>query len=94
MSEGRSRRPVFCLHPKNVDPPSPLANLQTIRAEQSDIEKWIRNDLWRLLKLRRIQTEDKIKAAAKNIEKLVNATGPVNEHTLKPLHLDSGVRHG
>jgi hypothetical protein len=75
---------VFCLHPKTVDPPSPLANLQAIQAEQADIEKWIRNDLCDVLKCRPKQTEDKLKATAKDIARLVNATAPLQEVILKP----------
>jgi TIR domain len=84
VSNGRKPRPVFCLHPKTVDPPSPLANLQAIRAEQADIEKWIRNGLCHVLKCRPKQTEDKLKTTAKDIAKLVNATAPLQEAILKP----------
>jgi len=84
VSNGRKPRPVFCLHPKTVDPPSPLANLQAIQAEQADIEKWIRNDLCDVLKCRPKQTEDKLKATAKDIARLVNATAPLQEMILKP----------
>ena len=84
VTNGRKPRPVFCLHPKTVDPPSPLANLQTIQAEHKDIEKWIRNDLRDVLKCRLKQTEDKLKATAKDIEKLVNNTAPLREVPLKP----------
>jgi TIR domain len=83
MSQGRKGRPVFCLHPKTVDPPSPLANLQTIRADCVDIEKWLGNDLTPLLNCRK-QTEEKRKATAMEIEKLVNAVGPIKETSLKP----------
>jgi TIR domain len=84
VSNGRKPRPVFCLHPKTVDPPSPLANLQATQAEQADIEKWIRNDFCDALKCRPKQTEDKLKAIAKDIAKLVNATAPLQEAILKP----------
>jgi hypothetical protein len=84
VSNGRKPRPVFCLHPKTVEPPSPLANLQGIQAEQGDIEKWIRNGLCDVLKCRPKQTEDKLKTIAKDIAKLVNATAPLQEAILKP----------
>jgi hypothetical protein len=84
VSKGSKPRPVFCLHPKTVDPPSPLANLQAIQAEHADIEKWIRNDLCDVLKCRPKLTEDKLKAAVKDIAKLVNATAPPREAILKP----------
>jgi TIR domain len=82
MCKGRKRRPVFCLHPKAVPPPSPLANLQSIPAERAEIEKWIRNDFSRVLT--RKHREDKLKGTVKDIEKLVNATAPVEELFLKP----------
>src|ERR1700693_4394401 len=41
----KTARPVFCLHPGDVVPPSPLANLQTIKATPDQLEPWIRNDL-------------------------------------------------
>jgi hypothetical protein len=84
MSKCSKPRPVFCLHPKTVEPPSPLANLQTIRAERQDIEKWLGNDLCPLLNCRRRQKEDRRKATVKDIERLVNATGPIQETSLKP----------
>jgi len=84
LINGRKPRPLFCLHPKGVDPPSPLANLQAIQAEHADIEKWIRSDLYDVLKFRPKQTEDKLKATAKEIAKLVNATAPLQEEILKP----------
>jgi hypothetical protein len=84
VSNGRKPRPVFCLHPKTVKPPSPLANLQAIQAEHGDIEKWIRNDLCDVLKCHPKQTEDKLKATAKDIAKLINATAPLQEVILKP----------
>ena len=84
VKNSRKPRPVFCLHPKTVEPPSPLSNLQAIQAEQADIEKWIRNDLCDVLKCRPRQTDDKLKATAKDIAKLVNATAPLQEVSLKP----------
>ena len=43
--KGPPGRPVFCLHPVEVVPPSPLANLQTIQATPEQLENWIRNSL-------------------------------------------------
>jgi TIR domain len=45
ISKGRKPRPVYCLHPTAVDPPSPLSYLQTIPAERSQIETWLKRDL-------------------------------------------------
>ena len=84
MSKGRKPRPVFCLHPKTVEPPSPLANLQTIRAERLDIERWLENNFCPLLNCRPKLTEDKRRAIAEEIEKIVNATDPIKETILKP----------
>lgn len=84
VSNGRRPRRVFCLHPKTVDPPSPLANLQAIQAEHADVEKWIRNDLCDVLNCRPKLPEDKLKATVKEIVRLVNATAPLQEAILKP----------
>src|ERR1700730_3736197 len=84
VNAGRKGRPVFCVHPKTVRPPSPLENLQAIRAEYADIEKWIQNDLCKVLNCRPRQPGDKVRATAKEIEKLVNATAPVYEQIFKP----------
>src|SRR5262245_48342598 len=48
----KAKRPIYCLHPPDVKPPSPLANLQTIDAEPHDLESWIRNSLCSVLKCR------------------------------------------
>jgi len=82
VTTGRKRRRVFCLHPCTVDPPSPLANLQSVKAEQADIEKWIR-DFCGVLR-RRKPNAKAVQAAAAKIEKLVNATGPIRERKIKP----------
>jgi TIR domain len=84
LSHGYKRRSVFCLHPKATDPPSPLANLQAIRAEHCDIENWIRSGLCPVLKCRCKQSEERLRATAQDIEKLVNATAPIREQSLKP----------
>jgi hypothetical protein len=83
VSRGSKRRPVFCLHPKTIEPPSPLAHLQTIAAGREDIRRWI-PDLCNSLKCRRKPTEDQVEAASKEIEKLVNTMGQVQEKFLKP----------
>ena len=43
------KRPIYCLHPTDIDPPGPIANLQTVRAVPDGIENWIRNGLCALL---------------------------------------------
>jgi TIR domain len=84
INKGRKARPVFCVHPITVDPPSPLACLQTIRAERSDIEKWLERDFCPLLNCRRKQPEHKREAIVRDIERLVNGAGPLKETILKP----------
>ena len=84
ISKGRKPRPVFCLHPKTVETPSPVANLMAIHADYSVIEKWLGKDLCPLLKCRRKPTAAKLAATAKEIERLVNAAGPMEETVLKP----------
>jgi hypothetical protein len=84
INKGRKPRPVYCMHPEIVEPPSPLANLQTIPAKCSDIEKWLKDDLCPLLECRRKQPEHKRAATVRDIERLVNAAGPPKETILKP----------
>jgi hypothetical protein len=76
-------RPVFCLHPGDVVPPSPLANLQTIKATPDQLEPWIRNDLCPIAGCRQPSAED-ISSSIKEIEKLIEETSPVHEKVLKP----------
>jgi TIR domain len=83
VSKGRKRRPVFCLHPETVDPPSPLAHLQAIRGEQTDVAKWIYNDLCRALGCRKPK-QDELDSAADSIAKLVNTTESLQERVIKP----------
>jgi TIR domain len=84
INKGRKPRPVYCVHPETVEPPSPLANLQTIRAKCSDIEKWLKDDLCPLLECRRKHPEHKRATTVRDIERLVNAAGPLKETILKP----------
>jgi hypothetical protein len=77
------RRPVFCLLPAGVEPPSPLANLQCIPANPEDIEQWIRNDLCTLLRCRQPSTEA-LDQAVKQIEEHVNGRSPLRSRMLKP----------
>jgi hypothetical protein len=76
-------RPVFCLHPADVAPPSPLANLQTITATPEQLEKWIRNDLCSIKGCQQPSNEE-ISQRIEKIEKLIKNTGPVQEKILKP----------
>lgn len=77
-------RPVFCLHPADVAPPSPLANLQTIRATPDQLEDWIRNALCSTVACQRQPGAEAVAASIKKIEKLTNDAGPVREKVLKP----------
>jgi hypothetical protein len=79
----RPGRPVFCLHPADVEPPSPLANLQTIKATRDQLEPWIRNDLCSIDGCRQPGAED-ISSSIERIEKLIDKTSPVYEKVLKP----------
>jgi hypothetical protein len=79
----RPGRPVFCLHPADVEAPSPLANLQTIKATRDELEPWIRNELCSIDGCRQPSGED-ISQSIKKIEKLIDETSPVREKDLKP----------
>jgi hypothetical protein len=83
VTMGRGARRVYCLHPLTVPPPSPIANLQTIRAEQEDIVQWI-GDFCRVLHCKAEHNEDKLRATARTIGRLVNEAGPLQEEPLKP----------
>jgi TIR domain len=76
-------RPIFCLHPVDVAPPSPLANLQTIMATPEQLETWIRNDLCPIKGCQQ-PSNKKISPSIEKIEKLIKDTGPVQEKILKP----------
>ena len=80
---GKPERPVFCLHPADVAPPSPLANLQTVPGTPKQLEKWIRDALCRIKGCRQ-PSEEEISPRIEKIEKLVEDAGPVQEKILKP----------
>jgi hypothetical protein len=83
FANGAQTRPIYCLHPPNVEPPSPIANLQTIPARRDEIESWIRNGLCPLLKRSQPSSEE-LEPLLESIEKLVTNIGPMYEHVLKP----------
>ena len=76
------QRQIYCLHTKDLQPPSPLANLQTIRAEAADIKLWI-EDVGKLLK-RRAPPKNRVDEAAKLIENAVKARSVLVERMIKP----------
>ena len=80
--KGRKPRPVGCLHPRNIELPSPLADLQGITAEPDDIQKWFEGDFFRGVRSRK-PTKRELNEAVKAIEKLVNGM-PTKESILKP----------
>jgi hypothetical protein len=75
-------RPFYCLHSGDFQPPSPVANLQTVKATIGDIERWIR-DLSVVLKHRNPPAA-KIAAAARKIELAIKASNVFLEQVLKP----------
>jgi hypothetical protein len=79
----RQKRPVFCLHHPDVDPPGPIANLQTIRAERGDLEKWITTDLCAILRCK-TPTKERLAEAVKKIGRLARGESPIHEYVLKP----------
>ena len=80
--ESRNRHPIYCLHSKESLPPGPLANLQTIKAESVDIQRWL-EDMGELVK-RRIPADKRARLAAEQIENAVKARSILNERTIKP----------
>jgi TIR domain len=80
---GKPERPVFCLHPADVAPPSPLANLQTIPVTPKQLERWIRDDLCKIKGCRQ-PSDHEISPGIQKINKLIEDAGPVQERTLKP----------
>jgi hypothetical protein len=78
--KGRKPRPVGCLHPKTIELPSPLANLQGITARQDDIEQWFGGDFFRGVRSRE-PTKRELNEAVRAIEKLVNGM-PTKESIL------------
>jgi hypothetical protein len=75
-------RPFYCLHSGDFQPPSPLANLQTVKAGIVDIERWIK-DLSVVLK-HKTPPAAKIAAVAKKIELAIKASSVFLEQVLKP----------
>jgi hypothetical protein len=80
---GQTERPVFCLHPADVEPPSPLANLQTIPATSEQLKNWIQEDLCQIEGYR-LPGGQELFTNIEQIEKQINDAGPVEEKPLKP----------
>jgi hypothetical protein len=79
--ERNNHRPIYCLHPKESPPPSPLSDLQTVKAEAADIERWL-HDLCKLLR-RRISAARR-KDTASAIESAAKTRSILEEITIKP----------
>jgi TIR domain len=82
-ASGEQSRPIFCLHPDGVQPPSPLANLQTIRGQPEDIESWIQNDLCTLLGRRQPAKAD-LDQSVQAIKVILEKIAPISDRVLKP----------
>jgi hypothetical protein len=41
IHDAAQTRLIYCLHNSSTTPPSPIANLQTIKAEPDDVSKWL-----------------------------------------------------
>jgi hypothetical protein len=80
---GQSERPVFCLHPTDVQPPSPLANLQTIPATSEQLGKWIQENLCKIKGYHHPNSQELFTKIGQ-IEERINDAGPVEEKPLKP----------
>jgi hypothetical protein len=78
-------RPVFCLHPADVEPPGPLANLETIKAKGDQLKKWI-HQLCSIAG-RKQPTASVLSESINEIENLVDNTSPYREKVLKPFIL-------
>ena len=77
------KRPIYCLHQKDVHPPSPLANLQTIQGESSDIQLWLK-DINIALGRQGGLPKEKIENASVQIEKAIKARVVLVETAIKP----------
>ena len=84
LPPGKPRRPIYCLHPPDVPPPSPLAHLQAVRATPEDLEEWVRNALCPAVGCQRQPSTGELTAAIKQIETLIKGTSLVKERVLKP----------
>ncbi len=80
--KGRRPRPVGCLHPEAIELPSPLANLQGIKARSADIRKWLGGQFFRDVRSSKPSAAE-LGETADAIEKLVNGM-PTKENFLKP----------
>lgn len=75
-------RPIYCIHPHDVEPPSPLAHLQTISARPPDVKAWIAklcSDL-----RRKTPSDRSMTAAARKIVNAVNGRSSMHESLVKP----------
>jgi hypothetical protein len=79
--KGNGRR-IYCLHLQDIPPPSPLADLQTVKAEATDIERWI-VDLCAALKFK-LPTHEKIQLSARKIDQYFKAVNLISEVEIKP----------
>lgn len=68
--KGRKSRPVACLHPAIIKPPSPLANLQSTNEKNDDIRNWLKGTFFRGVRARK-PTEEELKEASERIEKIL-----------------------
>ena len=82
LRKGRKPRRVGCLHPKNVELPSPLANLQGIPAKPDDIRNWLKGDFFRGVRSR-LPNKRELDHAVEAIEEFVSGM-PATEGILKP----------
>ena len=77
-----SDRPIYCLHLQDTPSPSPLSNLQTVKAIATDVELWIEN-LCEQFKWN-IPSREKLKIVAKKIEQGFRARNIITERGIKP----------
>jgi len=82
QANGSRRRPIYCLHFRNTPPPSPLADLQTVRADVDEIQKFI-NNLYETFKYP-LPRYERIQAAARRIEQAFKGIDVLSEVDIKP----------
>jgi TIR domain len=83
---GEPQRELFCLYSPDEEPPSPLANLQGIKATDDDLKQWIRDDLCPIAGCEK-PSDASVSESISKIKKLFKVKSPLpvlRESGLKP----------
>jgi hypothetical protein len=83
LSQSESRRRIWCLHNASTEPPKPIADLQTIPANKTDVEQWLK-ELFR-------ETKQTKEVFLKNIPELAEEICELFSTDQKPFYSQPSV---